>query len=78
MTDFSMARERAQARSFVQLAFGGIAAFAITMSALFHLGALGIDLPADDIAAVTAAFLILGAANTAMMFVWERLFPLTD
>lgn len=78
MSNVSVDRERAQARSFVQLAFGGIAAFAITMSACFHLGLIGNDLPSGDISAVTAAFLILGAVNTAMMFVWERLFPLSD
>lgn len=78
MSDASFARDRAQARSFIQLAFGGIAAFSITMAFCFHLGLLGGGLPPDDISAVTSAFLILGAVNTAMMFVWERLFPLSD
>lgn len=78
MSDLPIVRERAEARSFVQIAFGGIAAFALAMSLAFQLGMLGGDLPADDIAAVTRAFLILGIVNTAMMFVWERLFPLSD
>lgn len=78
MSELPIARERAEARSFVQFAFGGIAAFALAMSFSFHLGLLGGDLPADDISAVSRAFLILGGVNTAMMFVWERLFPLSD
>lgn len=78
MSDHPIARERAEARSFVQFAFGGIAAFALAMSLCFSLGFLGHELPAEDIAAVTRAFLILGAVNTAMIFVWERLFRLSD
>lgn len=78
MSERPIARDRAEARSFVQFAFGGIAAFALVMSLSFHLGLFGIDLPVDDTAAVTRAFLILGVVNTAMMFVWERLFPLSD
>lgn len=78
MSELPVTRERAEARTFVQFAFGGIAAFALAMNFSFHLGLIGSDLPADDLSAVARAFLILGAVNTAMMFVWERLFPLSD
>lgn len=78
MSGLPYARAKAESRKFVQLVFGGIAAFAIAMALGFHLGLIGNDLPADDLAAVTRAFLILGTVNTVMVFVWERLFPIDN
>ncbi len=71
-------RAKANSQKFVQLVFGSIAAFAIAMSLGFHLGLIGDALPAEDVAAVSRAFLILGAVDTIMMFVWERLFNIGE
>ena len=71
-------RAKADPQRSVQLVFGSIAAFALALSLGFHLGLIGAALPANDVATVSRAFLILGAADTIMMFVWERMFKVGD
>lgn len=78
MSGHAHSRAKADSQKYVQLVFGSIAAFAIAMSLGFHLGLIGGALPAEDVAAVSQAFLILGAVDTIMMFVWERMFNIGE
>lgn len=75
MTELSPAAERRRSLRIVQTAFAAIAGAALLAGLAFHSRWIGGGLPAEDIAAVSRAFLILAVADTVMLFAWERLFP---
>lgn len=75
MHDTTITAERERSLRLVQTIFAALAASALLASLAFHFEWIGADLPADDISAVARAFLFLALADTALVFLWERIFP---
>lgn len=66
--------ERARSHRFVVTVFGVIAACALAACLSVHFGADAFGLPATEARGVTIGFLSLAIADTAMMFLWDRMF----
>lgn len=74
MHETTVSEERARSLKFVQITFATIAALALGISLGMHLDILGLNLPADDASVISRAFLFVALVDTAMVFIWERLF----
>ncbi len=74
MIESELESERARSHRFVVTVFGIIAALSLLASLSFHFGQDVFDLPAEEARSVTLGFLSLAIADTAVMFLWDRLF----
>lgn len=67
-------RERARSLRFVQIVFALLALFSVASGLIVSYASDGLGLPDTSANAVAAAFLSVGIMNTALLFVWERIF----
>ena len=69
-----IARERERSLKSVQIIFGVLAL--ISLAAALVVAARGIEfgLPEGSTATIAYAFLLVGIVDTALLFVWERIF----
>lgn len=66
--------ERARSLRFVQIVFAFLAILSLTAGAAVAYSADQYGLPDASARAVAVAFIIVGIANTAVLFAWERIF----
>lgn len=69
-----VARERARSLKFVQIVFAVLAILSLFAALLVILRGEDLGLPEASTQTIAVAFLIVGAVDTALLFVWERIF----
>ena len=67
-------RERARSLKFVQIVFALLALISVIAGMAVAFAADDFGLPDGSATTITAAFLVVGIMNTALMFLWERVF----
>jgi O-antigen/teichoic acid export membrane protein len=77
-----VARERARSLKFVQVVFAVLGLLSLFAALLVVLRGEELGLPEASTQTIAIAFLAVGAVDTALLFVWERIFqrmqPLDD
>lgn len=73
-----IARERARSLKSVQIIFAVLAL--LSLCAALAVAARGVEfgLPEHSAATIAYAFLLLGALDTALLFLWERIYHRLD
>ncbi len=66
--------ERARSLKFVQIVFAFLAILSVAASIYVSLEGVELGLPDTSIRTISIAFLIVGAMDTALLLVWERIF----
>ena len=66
--------ERARSLKFVQIVFAFLAILSVSASIYVSLEGVELGLPDTSIRTISIAFLIVGAMDTALLLVWERIF----
>ncbi len=69
-----IARERSRSLKFVQVVFAVLALLSICAALLVVLRGEDLGLPEASTHTIALAFLLVGAVDTALLFVWERIF----
>jgi hypothetical protein len=69
-----IARERARSLKSVQVIFAFLALLSISAAVGVATRGDDLGLPETSIQTIAFAFLIVGAIDTALLFVWERIF----
>jgi phosphate/sulfate permease len=67
-------RERARSLKFVQIAFASLALLSLFASIIVALSGTELGLPDTSVHTIAFAFLIVGIMDTAVLFLWERIF----
>lgn len=67
-------RERARSLRFVQIVFAVLALFSLTAALAVATRGADLGLPEASTYSISLAFLIVGIADTALLFVWEHIF----
>ena len=67
-------RERARSLKFVQIVFAVLALVSVFSAIAVAYASDDFGLPDGSATTITAAFLVVGIMNTALMFLWERVF----
>ncbi len=66
--------ERARSLKFVQIVFAFLALLSVAASMLVMFRGDELGLPDSSVHTISIAFLIVGVMDTALLFVWERIF----
>ena len=69
-----IAQERARSLKYVQIVFAAIGLLSLIAALAVALRGQDFGLPESSAETIALAFLAVGAADTAMLFVWERIF----
>lgn len=69
-----IAGERARSLKFVQVVFAVLALLSIVASLIVVVRGEDLGLPEASTHTIAVAFLAVGALDTALLFVWERIF----
>ena len=67
-------RERARSLRFVQVFFAVLALISVVAGVAVAYASDDFGLPDGSAQTIAAAFLVVGIMNTALMFLWERVF----
>jgi|CXWK01.1.fsa_nt_gi phosphate/sulfate permease len=67
-------RERARSLRFVQIAFASLALLSLFAAIIVALSGTELGLPDTSVHTIAFAFLIVGIMDTAVLFLWERIF----
>ncbi len=67
-------RERARSVRFVQIAFASLALLSLFAAIIVALSGTELGLPDTSVHTIAFAFLIVGIMDTAVLFLWERIF----
>ncbi len=67
-------RERARSLRFVQVVFAVLALISVISGMAVAIASDDFGLPDGSATTITTAFLVVGIMNTALMFLWERVF----
>ncbi|HMN37392.1 MAG TPA: hypothetical protein PKD49_06735 [Hyphomicrobium sp.] len=67
-------RERARSLRFVQIVFAVLALVSIVAGLAVAYSSEWLGLPEASSGAIAIAFICVGIMNTALLFVWERIF----
>ena len=67
-------RERARSLRFVQVVFAVLALISVFAGMAVAYASDDFGLPDGSATTIAAAFLVVGIMNTALMFLWERVF----
>lgn len=70
----SIGRERARSLKFVQIVFALLALLSLSAALLVSLRGVDLGLPENSTMTIALAFLLVGAADTVLLFTWERIF----
>jgi hypothetical protein len=73
----SITRERARSLKFVQVVFAVLALLSLIAALTVGLHGEEMGLPENSTQTIAMAFLVVGAVDTALLFVWERIFQRT-
>lgn len=68
------ARERRRSLKIVQIIFAGLALFSLAAAIAVSMNGIEYGLPESSASTISLAFLIVGIADTALVYFWERLF----
>jgi O-antigen/teichoic acid export membrane protein len=66
--------ERARSLKFVQIVFAFLAILSVAASLFVSVRGDELGLPDTSVHTISVAFLIVGVMDTALLFVWERIF----
>ena len=66
--------ERARSLKFVQIVFAFLAILSVAASLIVMFRGDELGLPDNSTRTIAIAFLIVAAMDTALLFVWERIF----
>jgi hypothetical protein len=69
-----VAHERARSLIYVQIIFGVLALLSLAAAMAVALRGVEFGLPEGSSQTIAVAFLAVGAADTALLFLWERIF----
>ena len=69
-----IARERARSLKFVQVVFAVLGLLSLIAALTVGLRGEDMGLPENSTQTIALAFLFVGAVDTALLFVWERIF----
>ncbi|MGQ0456852.1 MAG: hypothetical protein ACT4OU_07305 [Hyphomicrobium sp.] len=69
-----VARERARSLKFVQVIFAVLALLSLAAAMAVAMRGVEFGLPEASSRTIAFAFLAVGAADTALLFLWERIF----
>lgn len=69
-----IARERARSLKSVQIIFAVLALLSITAALAVAARGVEFGLPEASTETIAIAFLLVGAVDTVLLFVWERIF----
>jgi hypothetical protein len=69
-----IARERSRSLKSVQIIFAVLALLSIASALGVATRGVEFGLPESSVQTIATAFLIVGAVDTALMFLWERIF----
>jgi hypothetical protein len=67
-------RERARSLRFVQVVFALLALFSVASGLIVGYESDHLGLPDNSANAIAVAFLSVGIMNTALLFLWEKIF----
>lgn len=67
-------RERERSLKFVQVAFASLALLSLIASVIVASSGTDLGLPDTSVHTISFAFLIVGVLDTAILFLWERIF----
>lgn len=67
-------RERARSLKFVQIAFASLALLSLFAAIIVALSGTELGLPDTSVHTIAFAFLVVGIMDTAVLFLWERIF----
>ncbi len=67
-------RERARSLKFVQIVFALLALISVISGMAVAYASDDFGLPDGSAKTIAGAFLVVGIMNTALMFLWERVF----
>lgn len=70
----TVGRARARSLKFVQIVFAVLALTSLTAALAVSLRGVDLGLPESSTLTIAVAFLLVGAADTALLFAWERIF----
>jgi hypothetical protein len=70
----SIRRERARSLKFVQIVFAVLALVSLCAALAVSTRGVELGLPEASTYPIALAFLLIGAVDTALLFVWERIF----
>lgn len=69
-----IARERARSLRYVQLIFATLALLSIAAALAVSSRGVEFGLPEQSTRTIAIAFLLVGVLDTALLFLWERIF----
>jgi hypothetical protein len=67
-------RERERSLKFVQVAFASLALLSLIAAIVVALSGTDLGLPDTSVHTISFAFLIVGVMDTAVLFLWEKIF----
>jgi phosphate/sulfate permease len=68
------ARERSRSLKFVQVVFAVLALFSLAAAIAVSWRGVEFGLPESSASTIALAFLLVGIADTVLVFYWERLY----
>jgi len=66
--------ERARSLKFVQIAFAALALASLIAAIVVAMSGTDLGLPDNSVQTISFAFLVVGVMDTAVLFLWERIF----
>lgn len=66
--------ERARSLKFVQIVFATLALLSLIASIIVAASGTDLGLPDSSVSTIALAFLLVGVMDTAILFLWERIF----
>lgn len=69
-----VARERARSLKFVQVMFAALGLLSLTAAMAVGIRGEDMGLPEGSTHTIAIAFLMVGIADTVLLFLWERIF----
>lgn len=69
-----LANERARSLKYVQIVFAILALLSLTAAMAVAMRGAEFGLPEASTHTIALAFLVVGVADTALLFLWERIF----
>lgn len=66
--------ERARSLKFVQITFAWLALLSLLASVVVASSGVELGLPDTSVYTIAFAFLVVGVMDTAVLFLWERIF----
>jgi hypothetical protein len=70
--------ERVRSLKFVQIVFASLALLSLLASVVVAASGTDLGLPDTSVSTIAFAFLIVGVMDTAVLFLWERIFQRTQ